>query len=185
MFPAQAPQYPALPPPPTPADYIVTHRERHRVHTGPLYGELKTVHTVPKGVYGQGHRMYSTWPAAGWCMLSAPPARSKQPTLRIATCQAQLLSEARPAPPNCPPKLLPRPITGYAKSYRCACHWTAAAGHHAIPAAMWTVSLVKSNHLSGKQPGLAPPWETMFRCGSSAGWPGRVWEKCRSLYTLV
>lgn len=26
------------------------------------------------------------------------------------------------------------------------------AAHHAIPAAMWTVSLVKSNHLSGKQP---------------------------------
>lgn len=117
-------------------------------------------------------------------MLSAPPARSKQPTLRIATCQAQLLSEARPGPPNCPPKLRPRPITGGAKSYRCACHWTAAAGHHAIPAAMWTVSLVKSNHLSGKQPGEAPPWETMFRCGSSAGWPGRVW-KIADLSTLA
>lgn len=145
---------------------------RHiRYLRGPLYGGLNTAHRAPKectqkvAPAGLGVQVRT----AGWCMLSAPPARSKQPTLRIASCQAAQLFP-RPGPgPNCPPKLRPCPITGAAKSYRCACHWTAAAGHHAIPAAMWTVSLVKSNHLSGKQPGLAPPWETMFRCGSSAG----------------
>lgn len=40
-----------IPCPPSPTNssilgYIVTHRERHRVHTGPLYGGLKTVHTL-------------------------------------------------------------------------------------------------------------------------------------------
>lgn len=155
-------------PPPTNTD------QAHTVHTVPWCGGLNTVHKAPKqypqnvAPAGIGVQVRT----AGWCMLSAPPARSKQPTLRIANCQAAQLFP-RPGPgPNCPPNLRPWPITGGAKSYRCACHWTAAAGHHAIPAAMWTVSLVKSNHLSGKQPGQAPPWETMFRCGSFAGLAG-------------
>lgn len=91
-------------------------------------------------------------------MLSAPPARSKQPTRRICPTARPPSCPPRPGPgPNCPPNPRRRPITGGAKSYRCACHWTAAAGHHAIPAAVWTVSLAKSNHLSGNQPGQAPP----------------------------
>lgn len=174
-----------LPCPPSPTNssilgYIVTHRERHRVHTGPLYGGLKTVHPLVHICSTSACRRV----VHAFGTTSQIKTAHTAHTLRIATCQAQLLSEARPAPPNCPPRLRPRPITGCAKSYRCACHWTAAGGHHAIPAAMWTVSLVKSNHLSGKQPGEAPPWETMFRCGSSAGWPGRVW-KIADLSTLA
>lgn len=164
MFPAQAP----LPSSPTNTDVQGSHRpDTIRYIRGPWYGGLNTVHRVPRQwaglVTGQVTEC-SVRPAARVVHAFGTTSQIKTAHLPIASCQAawppSSLSEARPGPPNCPPNLVPWPITGGAKSYRCACHWTAAAGHHAIPAAVWTVSLVKSNHLSGKQPGKAPPRET-------------------------
>lgn len=151
-------------PPPTNTDRQGTHRDIIRYIRGPWHGRSKYGTQAVAGYQGSGRARsqarpqdVAPWPAAGWCMLSAPPARSKQPTLLYCELPGRPALLPRPGPgPSCPPDLVPWPITGGAKSYLRACHWTAPPGDHAISAAVWTVSLVKSNHLSGKQPGAGP-----------------------------
>lgn len=141
--------------PPSTTHYTTsTHRlqQTNRVTAVPWYGGLYTVYTVV-GTYSCGLVQ------GGACFRHHQPDQNSPPSvLRSTRPPSSAQGQARA--PNCPPNLRPRPITSSAKSYRWACYWTAAAGHHAIPAAMWTVSLVKSNHLSGKQPGPGPALES-------------------------